>query len=57
MTLEAAVISTFRDFSLKKRREVFDCMEVLLVREEQSVFNGAPAIAQASQRSLLKNPE
>jgi hypothetical protein len=45
MTLEAAVISTFRDFSLKKRREVFDCMEVLLVREEQPVFNGAPAIA------------
>lgn len=57
MTLEDAVISKLWGLPLEKRREVFDGIEFLLLREEQSVFNGDPAIAQTSQPSLLKNHE
>jgi len=55
MTFEEAVISKFRDLPLEKQRAVFDFIEFLLVREEQTPNGTSGAIAQTSPPSPLKN--
>ena len=55
MTFEEAVISKFRDLPLEKQRAVFDFIEFLLVREEQTPDGTLGAIAQTSQPNPLKN--